>query len=229
MKDKPTEEKLKSLECSSLFDSKITEQGFAKLDLSAGNPHAEGLYLAELEVMKVFIADEIKRKNSVFGYGGYQEKRIWYFRNQSFAEPGKERIYHIGVDLWVPAGTDLYCPYEGVVHSFQDNAALGDYGPTIILRHETPEGMIFHTLYGHLSRESLVGLQKGKVFESRSLLGTIGDEDVNGNWPSHLHFQIIVDMMGMEGDFAGVVSEEDLTPMSINCPDPELLLSATLS
>ena len=48
----------------------------------------------------------------------------------------------------------IHAALDGTIHSFQNNTALGDYGPTIILSHEI-EGFKFHTLYGHLSEASL--------------------------------------------------------------------------
>ena len=51
----------------------------------------------------------------------------------------------------------------GVVHAFADNHVLQDYGPVIILRHATEDGTEFFTLYGHLSRDSLHGLEIGQT------------------------------------------------------------------
>ena len=44
-----------------------------------------------------------------------------------------------------------------------------DYGPVIILRHETDDGTEFFTLYGHLSRESLDGLDVGTRSRRRAI------------------------------------------------------------
>ena len=40
----------------------------------------------------------------------------------------------------------------------------------------------------------------------------MGDFPINGNWPPHLHFQIILDLLDKKGDFPGVAapSERDL-------------------
>ena len=40
-----------------------------------------------------------------------------------------------------------------------------DYGPVIVLRHETDDGTEFFTLYGHLSRKSLDGLEVGPAID----------------------------------------------------------------
>jgi hypothetical protein len=47
---------------------------------------------------------------------------------------------------------------------------------------------------------------------------------VNGNWPPHLHFQLIRDMQGKRGDYPGVVRADELAFYRDNCPDPMALL-----
>ena len=73
---------------------------------------------------------------------------------------GERRTIHLGVDLFAPPGTAVLAPLRASVHAFADNAAPLDYGPVIILQHETDERDAFFTLYGHLSRESLAGLNR---------------------------------------------------------------------
>jgi murein DD-endopeptidase MepM/ murein hydrolase activator NlpD len=65
----------------------------------------------------------------------------------------EERNIHIGLDLWIKAGTPILAALEGTLHSFNFNAGFGDYGPTIILEHKV-ENQTF-ILYGHLSLDSL--------------------------------------------------------------------------
>ena len=65
------------------------------------------------------------------------------------------------MDLFAPAGTPVYAALDGKVFLFNDNTAHLDNGPMIVLEHETDQGIKFHTLYAHLSRESLEGLFVG--------------------------------------------------------------------
>ena len=94
------------------------------------------------------------------GIGRYDESRLIY-RAPMFRADGNEgpewRTVHIGLDLFQPAGSLVYAPLAGVVHALRDNSGALDYGPTIILRHELAGCPPFFTLYGHLSRESLIG------------------------------------------------------------------------
>ena len=90
--------------------------------------------------------------------GGYDEPRLLYVAAAFSLGPrptDEHRTIHIGLDLFAEAGTVVCAPLDGTVHAFADNAFPQDYGPVIILRHETDRGDEFFTLYGHLSRESL--------------------------------------------------------------------------
>jgi hypothetical protein len=46
----------------------------------------------------------------------------------------------------------------------------------------------------------------------------------NGNWPSHLHFQIILDLQDWQGDYPGVCKYSERQLWLDNCPDPDLIL-----
>lgn len=152
------------------------------------------------------------------GVGGYGEERGIYHA-EAFAGIDEPRTLHLGLDIFAPAGTEVFAPRDGVVHSFADNARPQDYGPTIVIDH----GDIF-ALYGHLSRESLDGLFVGKVFKAGDRLGWLGAAHVNGDWPPHLHFQLIRDMMGLKGDFIGACKVSERDKWLVHCPDPKPFL-----
>ncbi len=77
------------------------------------------------------------------------------------AEVTEPRRLHLGLDIWGKAGTEIYAPMAGTVHSFAFNNNFGDYGATIILKHEL-EDFSFYTLYGHLSLADLNTLKEDK-------------------------------------------------------------------
>ncbi len=129
----------------------------------------------------------------------------------------------MGVDFWAKAGTTVLAPIHGTVHSFQNNAAIGDYGPTIILQHEI-QGIRFYSLYGHLSLASLDELHIGKSFRSGDVIGTLGTPDINVNYAPHLHFQLIQDIGEYFGDYPGVCTTKDMEYYKENCPNPLYLL-----
>jgi murein DD-endopeptidase MepM/ murein hydrolase activator NlpD len=155
-------------------------------------------------------------------YGGYLERRSIYEDSPGF-HSAENRNIHLGIDIWLPAGSPIFAPIEGKIHSFADNQAYKDYGPTLILLHEGPISS-FHVLFGHLSRGDLQDWEQDKVVKAGELIGHVGHRAENGGWPPHLHLQIILDMEGMLGDYPGVCAEGNLDHFRQNCPDPSWLL-----
>ncbi len=190
------------------------------LDLSTENPRTKHLDYSDTHSLGNLIFDEIKKKGFLYAYGGYMEDREVYRRSPLFAGQSKAaRSIHLGADVWTPSGTPVYLPLDGVVHSFQDNNTFGDYGPTIIMEHELA-GETFFTLYGHLSERSLESLREGMPLKKGTVLCHIGDAPINGDWPPHLHFQVIADMQGLKGDFPGVAFVSEQNKYREICPDP---------
>ena len=161
-------------------------------------------------------------KNSSLLVGGYGEVRPVYttdaFKTKT-NEGFEHRTVHLGVDFWQKAGTNIQAIEDGEVFGSFDNAHPKDYGPTLILKHEKGN-LIFYTLYGHLSKESLDGKYIGRKINKGEIIAEIGREAVNGGWAPHLHFQVILDMLGYETDFIGVSTPSFWPIYSWICPDP---------
>lgn len=159
--------------------------------------------------------------------GGYLETRPLY-TTDSYETLGNEgpqwRTVHLGLDFWEKAGTPIYAPYKGRVFSIQDNALDRDYGPTIILEHRPTDSLTFYTLFGHLSRKSLEGLKQGDLVEAGQEIARIGSAPENGNWPPHLHFQLILDLLGKEGNFPGVAFPQEIKVWESICPNPQFII-----
>lgn len=203
-----------------MFDIPLDAPDIANPDLSGKDPDWERIDLSDTEALSRLIRKKLG--NGRAAVGGYGEHRIFYERSPLFQ--GKEpRSIHLGVDVWIEAGSPIYAPLDGIVHSFANNDAFGDYGPTIILQHEL-EGYRFYSLYGHLDHDSLEWPQTGAKIEGGRTVGWVGDERVNGNWPPHLHFQLVIDMEGMKGDYPGVARPSEKAHYLSNCPDPSPLL-----
>ena len=194
----------------------------SRLDFSAANPLLTIENLRDTKKFDEVVNQMLQEKHATNGIGGYLEHRVIYRRSGLFEET-EPRSLHLGVDIWAPAGTTIFSPLPATVHSFQDNANFGDYGPTIILKHEL-EGINFYTLYGHLSRASLEKLSVGRAIEKGEKFAEIGPFPENGDWPPHLHFQIIADMQGLNGDFPGVCKPSEEKLFAGNCPNPNLIL-----
>ncbi len=197
---------------------------YRKLDFTAGNIGLLTRDLSETIDFSNFVFDEMLSGSAFNGIGGYGEDRVIYRHRKHFTSDNeKPRSIHLGVDIWAEAGTPLYAPTDATVHSFAFNDHYGDYGPTIILAHELGP-ITFFTLYGHLSLNSLEGLFEGKSIAAGERFAAIGPYPENGDWPPHLHFQLIRDIGNHKGDFPGVCNAADRDYYLDLCPDPELIL-----
>ena len=167
--------------------------------------------------------ERMREAGAEIGVGRYDEERHVYTAEQ-FQTSGEPRTVHLGIDLFQPAGSPVFAPLGGTVHSFADNALPLDYGPTIILEHRPDGGPTFWTLYGHLSRASLDGLTEGRRIAKGERIGSLGTPEENGGWAPHLHVQLITDLFGARGDFPGVGTQHERAIWKSVSPDPNLLL-----
>lgn len=194
-----------------------------RFDFSKQNPEIRNIDMTDVAELQTYIGTALTKAKRTWGIGGYGEKRFFYEKSDLFRSGTEYRSIHIGLDIWLPAGTEIFAPLDATVHSFQYNDKFLDYGPTIILEHDV-NGVVFWTLYGHLSMSSLDGLHEGKTIASGERIATLGAPPVNGSWPPHLHFQIIGDLMGKRGDYPGVAVPSEKGKYLSVCPDPEILL-----
>lgn len=193
------------------------------IDLTAANEHLHRIDLTDTTAFTDYIFGELQRRNAVAAVGGYNEERFIYHRSSHFDGVAEPRTIHLGIDIWAAAGTPVSAPLAGQVHSFANNNNFGDYGYTVILEH-TIENLRFFTLYGHLSADSCRGLYKGKQIAAGETFAWLGTPQENGNWPPHLHFQLITDMQGKKGDFPGVCAPSERNIYLRLCPNPAILL-----
>lgn len=216
---------LSALAPLSVLDASIPLHSYIPLDLSISNTDLQQVDVSSSSALEQYINQHIHKHKGLVAYGGYNETRNIYQRSTHFNQQNQdtERNIHIGLDLWLAAGSSIFAPLDATVHSFKNNTNYGDYGPTIILKHENNKET-FYTLYGHLSLASIANLQVGQTFKKGTQIAALGDASVNGDYPPHLHFQIIRDLQGCEGDYAGVCSKKDLDFYLGNCPDAGLVL-----
>lgn len=204
----------------------LDTQNITRLDLSTDNKSLTADMMADVDRLSNYINQQLSNSNADFGIGGYLENRKLYQHSSLFdalkleAEP---RTIHLGVDIWGPVGTKVFTPLGGTVHSYAFNNHKGDYGATIILQHQL-DGFVFHTLYGHLSLADLGYLRPNNYVSPGICVGHFGSPAENGNWPPHLHFQIIMDMHEKAGDYPGVCAASQKKAFQNNCPNPEIIL-----
>jgi 4-aminobutyrate aminotransferase-like enzyme/Ser/Thr protein kinase RdoA (MazF antagonist) len=198
--------------------------------------------------------ERLAQEGAEVGIGRYLEDRDVYTSDAyvTAAGTGERRTVHLGVDLFVPAGSPVCAPLDGVVHLLHDNAAPLDYGPVVVLEHHTGDGARggdgerdgdgaldgsgprdgdgssrgtrFFTLYGHLARSTLDGLAVGERVVAGQPFATVGTVDENGGWAPHVHLQVLTSLVGSGVDVPGVGARSDLGVWRSVCPDPNLLL-----
>ncbi len=212
---------------SPLVDTDLQSGPVAKLDLSVGSLDlGNNQNFDDIETFDHHIQEMLREQGARVGVGGYGEIRPFY-TSDTYITEGNEgpqwRTIHLGLDIWMPAETPIYAPLDGTVYSVQDNAGERNYGPTIILKHRIDEELSFYTLYGHLSRISLSDKIPGKAIKQGERIATIGPRPENGNWPPHLHFQVMLDPLDMKGDFPGVGFAQLWPVWRSLCPDPNPL------
>lgn len=217
---------LATCEVKPLLDPAFFAQEALLIDLSVASPNLPfdtRIDKDSLEPEHIF--NYMAEHKAVLATGRYQEPRLIY-TTPGFAGPSpysERRTLHMGLDLFAAPDTTIYAPLAGTVHAVSANPEPLDYGYVLILKHETPEGLPFYTLYGHLKTEVL-GLQKGQKICSGQEIARIGDWPENGGWAPHLHFQIIRDLLDLGTDFPGVAKASELTIWQAFCPNPNLLV-----
>ena len=213
---------------ASILDADLRTAPCRVFDLSVGS-----MFLGadpretETPALTEKIFGEMKHASVTVGIGRYDEPRLLY-NSPLFGEsknPTEERrTIHLGIDLFVQPGAKLNAPLAGTVHLLADNSAALDYGPVVILRHVTGDGMEFFTLYGHLSKETLEKLHIGQAIAQGEQFARVGESSENGGWAPHVHFQIILDLLDRGTDFPGVAGATEREVWTSLSPDPNLLL-----
>ena len=197
-----------------------------QLDFTENNHDLSDEILNDTIKFSEYINLKLADKNARYGIGGYAEHRTLYRHSKVFdaEKSGEEpRRLHLGIDIWGKPNTAVMAPLNGIVHSFAFNNAAGDYGATIILTYRLND-LSFYTLYGHLSLNSIKNLQEGQLILKGDIFAEFGIPSENGQWPPHLHFQIIADLQGWKGDYPGVCKLSESEKWLSNCPDPDLIL-----
>ncbi len=196
--------------------------------MTSSPPDADGLYHPVVhfpEPPRVLDLSTPHRIPSDHRYsiGRYNEQRAIY--TQELFEG--LRTIHVGIDLGAPAQTPVHTFADCTLYAFGINSADGDYGPTLVTE-QVIEDEIIWALYGHLSKQSLLGKAVGQTLRKGELIGWIGSEEENGGWPPHVHFQL--SRIRPQGhDMPGVVSPAERDQALKDYPDPRWVLGRLYS
>ncbi|MDC0358982.1 peptidoglycan DD-metalloendopeptidase family protein [Oligoflexia bacterium] len=186
-------------------------------NFTSKNPRTLDYDTTDFDDFQSKIFDELKESGKSWGIGKYLEERSNVLRQYpQMIEEG--RIYHVGLDIVVPGGYQLYAPIDAVVHEAGLDGGVGNYGGYVILRHEF-DSVTFFSIYGHLNSahqvQAGVQLAKGQVFAE------IGVREDSGLWFTHTHLQILTEHAVNEGKMLqGYISSADLAHVELLFPTP---------
>ena len=226
------------------FKHRVSEQS-AKLTSLFPSLGKEDTHALDLSVSSTLIGDrEVARDLELFQFslerlqasvpdkimaGGYLEPRALYTSEayDRMGNSGKEsRTVHLGIDFWVPVGTPVHSLFDSEVVTAVNDEGDKEYGGLIILKHQV-EDLVFYTLYGHQTIESVTRWKPGDQIMKGEEISRIADYPENGNWAPHLHFQIMLSLLDYENDFPGVAYPREVEVWKSLCPDPNLLFKQT--
>jgi len=157
---------------------------------------------------------------SDFSIGKYNEKRESMYKGELFER--EKRNIHVGIDIGGPIGTKIKSFFDGEIFLFDYNDKPFDYGYTLITKHVI-DGQDVYALYGHLSKKSIEAKQTNQLIKSGEVIAEFGNEEENGGWPSHVHFQLSL-VIPKTCDLPGVVSESERELALKIFPDPRKVL-----
>jgi murein DD-endopeptidase MepM/ murein hydrolase activator NlpD len=163
--------------------------------------------------------DPRRMRAGEFGIGKYNEKRRGMYTTELF---GGTRDIHMGIDIAAPVGTPVHAFFDGEIHMVAYNSAPGDYGYTVITRHQF-DGTELFALHGHLNAASIEGKFSGQVIRAGDPIAWLGSEAENGGWNPHLHFQLSY-VRPLVCDMPGAVADRDRAEALRIYPDPRLVL-----
>ncbi len=195
----------------------------AKFVLNLGSPHeplAAASAAQDHAAADRAYAELAKEHGFTLALGPWGEKRIIYTAPffESALTSGARRNLHLGLDLFAPAGTEMFTPLAGKVVAAAINPEPQDYGGLILLEHEPEPGLRFWTLWGHLAHASVRERRIGERLEAGDLVARLGPCAENGGWVPHVHLQLITVPYDDVGIIPGVGEEafvdvwEDLFP-----------------
>ncbi len=192
-------------------------------DLALDSSELTTSIVADVNLFTNWINAIRKEKNAQYLIGGYKENRTLVYAASKLFDSEEARTLHLGIDIWGEEGTPIFAPLGGMIHSFAHNNNYGDYGATIILQHQL-ETISFYTLYGHLSLADIASLRVGQFITRGNCFAHLGNAAENGQWPPHLHFQVIIDIGQYQGDYPGVCKLSEAKTYLNNSPDPSPLI-----
>ena len=173
------------------------------------------------EVLNTYVSGKLSKAGKLWSLSEYLGPRMWMMKPYPQAAEG--RYVHIGVDIGLPKGKELFSPLDAKVVKSEYEAGPGNYGGLVVLEHKVKD-VIFYSLYGHLDKDALP--EAGTVLKKGDVFAKVGEFRTNNNGFYHTHMQILTEE-GYNGGwvYKGYCTIEDAPKMVKICPNPLHLLT----
>lgn len=187
------------------------------LDFSSRNPLAAEYATDDFDRFQAQVMQELEQGQAQWGIARYLEERSTVL--SQFPQMVKEqRFYHVGLDIIVPAGFQLFAPLEGKVFAAGIDAGQGNYGGYVILQHQVQD-VTFYSFYGHLDTSALP--ETGEAVTAGAPFAMIGERADSGGWFTHVHLQILTQRAVDQGMLLkGYMAAADLPEVPFLFPSP---------
>lgn len=138
-------------------------------------------------------ANEKRSNGFALGIGSWGERRKIYTTDAFVSKlaDGDRRDVHLGLDLFLDAGTAVQTPLGATVVDVWVCPNPQDYGGCVLLQHDPEPGVTFRSLWGHLAPASIATLRPGQFLAKGASFAQLGDFSENGGWIAHLHLQLV--------------------------------------
>lgn len=217
--------KTKTISITDLFPDN-NSKNISSLDLSIGSTWlTHKAEFNDLDYFQFRINSYQKSYPDHIISGGYLEARALYtsINYVTIGNSGPEnRSIHLGVDFWLKEHTRISAPIKGTVVIASIDQDKKGYGGLIVLEHKI-DTWSFYTIYGHLSHDSISTVKIGQTVDKNECIGFLGSAEENGEWVSHLHFQLSLSLLQHTVNFPGVALPSEKALWSGICPDPNTL------
>lgn len=138
------------------------------------------------DVCQQMVHDLHRRLGVLWSYGGWMEDRSTLWAG-SYLEQEKKFI-HLGVDLNVPAGTEVATDKAAqVLRIDTDEDRDGGWGTRVIVQHGDKDPYLL--MYAHLAQD--VRCAVGTALAAGEVFAKVGTPEENGQWYPHLHIQAV--------------------------------------
>jgi len=141
--------------------------------------------LLDPEISTEMVNDTHKKYALDYSYGGWMENRSTLCGGTYLEKTGG--FIHLGVDINVPAGTEVATDFNASVVKIDDDyPEENGWGPRVILKHSA---LPIYMIYAHLDRE--IKCRVGDALEKGNIFARVGKAPYNGGWFPHCHVQSI--------------------------------------